>query len=81
MTWTVTDASGRTATATQDVTVVDNIDPTITAPANVTVNVDAGQCDADAANVTLGNATTADNCGIQSTTNDAPNTYPVGTTQ
>ena len=80
VTWTVTDASGRTATATQDVTVVDNIDPTITAPANVTVNVDAGQCDADAANVTLGNATTADNCGIQSTTNDAPNTYPVGTT-
>ena len=72
VTWTVTDASGRTATATQDVTVVDNIDPTITAPANVTVNVDAGQCDADAANVTLGNATTADNCGIQSTTNDAP---------
>ena len=80
VTWTVTDASGRTATATQDVTVVDNIDPTITAPANVTVNVDAGQCDADAANVTLGNATTADNCGIQSTTNDAPNTYSVGTT-
>ena len=80
VTWTVTDASGRTATATQDVVVVDNIDPTITAPAAVTVNVDAGECTADASNVTLGNATTADNCGIQSTTNDAPASYAVGAT-
>ena len=80
VTWTVTDASGRTATATQDVVVVDNIDPTITAPAAVTVNVDAGGCTADASNVTLGNATTADNCGIQSTTSDAPASYAVGAT-
>ena len=59
---------------------MDNIDPTITAPAAVTVNCDAGACSAAAANVTLGSATTADNCSVASTTNDAPNSFPVGTT-
>ena len=43
VTWTVTDGSGRTAQATQLVTVTDNIDPTITAPAATsgTTNVDS----------------------------------------
>ena len=76
--WTVTDAAGNTATATQVVTVVDNINPTITAPAAVSVNVDTGIC--TATGVTLGTATTADNCSVVSTTNDAPTTFPLGTT-
>jgi len=80
VTWTVTDGSGNTATATQVVTVEDNEDPTITAPADVTVNVDAGTCEAALANVTLGNATTADNCSVASTSNDAPTSFPVGAT-
>ena len=80
VTWTAVDPSGNDVTATQTVTVVDNIDPTITAPADVTVNVDAGQCSAAAANVTLGTPVTADNCAVSSTTNDAPNSFPVGTT-
>jgi hypothetical protein len=42
--WTVTDASGNTATCSMTVTVVDNVNPTITCPANITVNVDAGTC-------------------------------------
>jgi hypothetical protein len=42
--WTVTDGSGNTATCSQTVTVVDNVNPTITCPANITVNVDAGLC-------------------------------------
>ena len=73
--WTVTDAAGNTATATQVVTVVDNINPTITAPAAVSVNVDTGIC--TATGVTLGTATTADNCSVVSTTNDAPTTFPL----
>ena len=42
VTLTVQDAAGNSHTATATVTVQDNIDPTITAPANVSVNVDAG---------------------------------------
>ena len=72
---TAVDPSGNDVTATQTVTVVDNIDPTITAPAAVTVNCDAGACSAAATNVTLGSATTADNCSVASTTNDAPNSF------
>jgi hypothetical protein len=80
VTWTVTDGSGNTATATQVVTVEDNTVPTITAPAAVTVNVDAGACSAALTNVTLGTATTADNCSVASTTNDAPTSFPLGAT-
>ncbi|MEZ5017569.1 MAG: HYR domain-containing protein [Flavipsychrobacter sp.] len=78
ITWTVTDVHGNTATCTQDVTVVDNQNPTITGPANVTVNADNGAC--AATNVSLGTPTTGDNCGVASTTNNAPSSYPVGTT-
>lgn len=78
VTWTVIDIHGRTATATQIVTVIDNQDPTITPPVQVTVNADAGQC--SASGVALGTPTTADNCGVASVTNDAPTSFPVGTT-
>jgi hypothetical protein len=78
VTWTVTDIHGNSSTATQTVTVVDNQAPSITAPADVTVNADNGSC--AATNVDLGNATTGDNCGVASTTNDALSSYPVGTT-
>src|SRR5210317_2648721 len=80
VTWTATDGSGNTATATQIVTVVDNIDPTITAPADVTVNVDAGACSTALSNVTLGTPTTSDNCSVASVTNDAPTSFPLGNT-
>src|SRR5207245_208503 len=68
VTWTVTDVHGHIATASQIVTVNDNQNPTITAPANVTVNADNGKC--YATGVTLGTPTTADNCGVQSVTNN-----------
>jgi len=80
VTWTATDGSGNTATATQVVTVVDNIAPVITAPADVTVNVDAGVCSTALSNVTLGAATTSDNCSVASVTNDAPSSFPLGNT-
>jgi hypothetical protein len=79
VTWTVTDAAGLTAVATQTVTVVDNQNPTITAPADVTVNADLGSC--NASSVSIGNASVNDNCSVASTVTDhASTTYPVGVT-
>jgi hypothetical protein len=76
VTWKITDIGGNEASVTQKVTVIDNEKPTITAPANVTVYADAGQC--TASGVVLGSATTGDNCSVASTTNNAPATYNLG---
>ncbi|MEN8966546.1 MAG: ubiquitin-like protein, partial [Polaribacter sp.] len=75
---TVTDAIGNSTSCTSTVTVSDDINPTITAPANITVNVDADSN--RATNVTLGTPTTGDNCSVASTINDAPTSFPVGNT-
>ncbi|MGZ4072672.1 MAG: beta strand repeat-containing protein, partial [Bacteroidia bacterium] len=77
VTWTVTDGSGHTATASQTVTVIDNINPTIIAPANVSVNTNSGCA---ATGVALGTPVTADNCTVASVTNNAPSTFPLGNT-
>ncbi|MDX9812943.1 MAG: HYR domain-containing protein, partial [Bacteroidales bacterium] len=79
VTWTVTDIHGNTATCNQTVTVVDNQIPTITCPANINnVTADANQC--YATGVALGTPTTADNCGVDNVSNNAPAQFPVGTT-
>jgi hypothetical protein len=78
VTWTVTDAAGNTATATQVVTVTDAERPTIAAPAAIAATTDAGQC--TATNVLLGTATAADNCTGVVVTNNAPSTFAKGTT-
>ncbi|UKN02647.1 HYR domain-containing protein [Paracrocinitomix mangrovi] len=80
VTWTVTDIHGNSVTCTQDVTVNDTENPTITCPTDVTVNNDPGNCSTDLVNISLGNPTTGDNCGVATVTNDAPATFPVGTT-
>jgi gliding motility-associated-like protein len=77
VTWTVTDASGNTATATQLVNVVDQVAPEATAPAHVTVNTN-NFCDATGVN--LGTPEATDNCTIASIVNDAPASFPIGTT-
>ena len=77
VTWTVTDGAGNTATATQLVNVVDQIAPEATAPANVTVNTN-NFCDATGVN--LGTPEATDNCTIASIVNDAPASFPIGTT-
>ncbi|MEI7595781.1 MAG: LamG-like jellyroll fold domain-containing protein [Bacteroidota bacterium] len=77
VTWTVTDGSGNTETATQIVNVADISNPTITAPSNInTVTNDA----CTATGVDLGSPTTGDNCSVNTTTNDAPATFPLGET-
>ena len=75
----VTDNSGNTATCSFNVTVVDA--PTITCPADVTVNADQGLC--SASNVDIGTATAVDLCGgtvIAIFSDQNSNTYNVGTT-
>ena len=78
VTWTATDVNGNSATATQNVTVIDNQKPTITAPANITVNADAGKC--SASNLFLGTPITSDNCGVKTVISNATQPFTVGTT-
>ena len=59
------------------VTVADNINPTITAPASVNTTTNTG---CTATGVALGTPTTADNCSVASTTNNAPAAFPLGNT-
>ncbi|MEI6852195.1 MAG: Ig-like domain-containing protein, partial [Bacteroidota bacterium] len=50
----------------------------VTCPPNVNVNVDPGSC--SATGVSIGTITPSDNCGITNISNDAPASFPVGTT-
>lgn len=61
-----------------EIIVGDTEAPTLTAPADVTVNVDAGAC--EATGVAIGNANSTDNCGATILSNDAPTVFPVGLT-
>jgi hypothetical protein len=70
------DAANNEATAQQFVvTVVDTTAPSVTPPANVTAEA-TGPLTA----VTHGSATASDAVGVVSLTNDAPATFPLGTT-
>jgi hypothetical protein len=76
--WTATDMYGNSDTATQLITVIDNEVPVITiSNKNFSVFSEPGKC---SASVDLGTPVTSDNCGIVSLTNDAPASFPVGTT-
>ncbi len=77
--YTVTLTGGcGTTTANGTITVEDTEDPTITCPANVTVNPDAGLC--TASGVALGTPTTSDNCNVASVSNNANEPYAIGNT-
>jgi uncharacterized repeat protein (TIGR01451 family) len=80
--WTATDASGNTGTVFQDVTVIDDTQPTITAPADVTAYTGAGRttCDANVSDATLGSPSANDNCAFTVSRTPSGNTFPVGTT-
>src|SRR5439155_8371919 len=86
VTWTATDAAGNTATATQNVTVVDDSAPTLIAPANVRRATGSGSTTATVfvSDTDLGAATATDNCpGTLTPTRigvPAGNLFPVGTT-
>ncbi|MEM5567059.1 HYR domain-containing protein, partial [Psychroserpens sp. AS72] len=76
----VTDASGNTATCSFDVTVVDNENPTIACPGDITQDTDLGICGA----IVTYSVTSADNCPGQTITQTAGiasgSQFPVGTT-
>ncbi|WP_347839187.1 GEVED domain-containing protein [uncultured Draconibacterium sp.] len=78
VTWTYDDGNGNTSTQTQNVVIDDVTDPTITCPADVNESVDAGSC--VATGVTLGSPVSSDNCGVGIINNNAPASYPLGTT-
>ena len=83
--YSATDAAGNTSTGTQRVTVTENTPPTISAPANVTVNTGPGatSCGTVVSDATLGTATANDNCpGVVVARTGVPtgNAFPVGTT-
>ncbi|MGI0046665.1 MAG: HYR domain-containing protein [Nitrosotalea sp.] len=76
VTWKAIDPSGNVATAKQVVTVQDTTPPTIRAPADMTVNATGTLTP-----VNIGQATTTDNIGISSLTNNAPQQgFQLGTT-
>ena len=83
ITYVNTDSSGNSSSCSFTITVNDNLPPTISCPANISVNTDAGQCNA---NVTVPQPTTSDNCSTVLLSNDfnastnASGTYPIGTT-
>nr|WP_315160751.1 gliding motility-associated C-terminal domain-containing protein [uncultured Flavobacterium sp.] len=77
-TYKATDVCGNSSEFIQNITVNDNILPTIICPTNIIVNTDLGTC--GASNVTLGNPTIDDNCSTPTVTNNAPAIFPIGDT-
>ncbi|MCB9165313.1 MAG: HYR domain-containing protein [Flavobacteriales bacterium] len=81
MAWTVTDHSGNSSSCSYTITVVDTIRPTISCPANISMNVDAGSCGAVVNYVT---PVGSDNCTGATTVRTAGpasgSTFPIGTT-
>ena len=81
VTLTVTDNNDNTSSCAFPVSKVDNTPPTITCPANISVNNDAGQCSAV---VTYTAPVGSDNCSGATTTQTAGlasgAAFPVGTT-
>ncbi|MES2559229.1 MAG: HYR domain-containing protein [Bacteroidota bacterium] len=76
VTATATNAIGSSST-TFNVVVTDNQLPSITAPANINLNVPS--CQSTPVSVALGMAVASDNCSV-TTVNNAPALFPVGTT-
>jgi hypothetical protein len=76
VTWTAADAAGNTASATQRVSVVDTTPPELTIPDDI----DDFEATGPQTIVPIGNATATDIVGVVSLVNDAPATFPVGTT-
>jgi hypothetical protein len=85
LTFTASDASGNTATASQTVTVIDDTAPELTVPPAVTMPTGPGAttCGVVVSEATLGSAIATDNCpGVTLVRSGVPagNLFPVGTT-
>ena len=76
VTWTTTDTSGNSASATQTVTIVDTIAPNITAPESIMMEATS----VDSNIVVLGNPVSNDLVDTPSISNNAPDVFPLGET-
>ena len=74
VTYTATDDSGNSVTATQTITINDT-EPVLVLPSDVTVEATGAQTPVD-----IGTATVTDNIDTITATNDAPDSFPVGDT-
>lgn len=75
VTYKATDPSGNNVSCSFTVTVVDNQNPTISCPSNVSVNTNAG---CTAGGVALGTPTVSDNCSGVTYSNNATSSYSLG---
>ncbi len=78
ITWSASFVNGESASCDQHVLVIDAVNPTITCPPNTTVAANGPNC--TATGVVLNSPVANDNCQGFSVTNNAPTTYPIGTT-
>ena len=76
VTWTATDSSGNSASATQTITVVDTTSPVLIAPENFTMEAESTLTEIE----NLGEFIAEDISGITTITNDAPKVFPLGET-
>ena len=76
VTWTSIDNNGNTTTYEQTITVVDTTSPSIFVPADIV----AEAVDPVLNFIELGDATTYDHVGIESVTNDKPDSFSFGST-
>ncbi|TBR11479.1 MAG: HYR domain-containing protein, partial [Candidatus Nitrosotenuis sp.] len=76
VTWTATDKYGNSVSGNQNVTVIDTTLPKLTAPADVTVEATSISENV----VPLGEPKVSDLVGVDSLTNDAPSSFPLGQT-
>jgi len=75
--WTVTDATGNTASCSYQITVTDDQEPEITCPQNLSVSTDDGLC--TASGVELGTPIAFDNCNY-TLSNNAVQPFSLGET-
>jgi len=76
VTWTATDTSGNSASATQTVTIVDTTKPGLSIPQDQTVEASS----LEGTLVEIGQAEAHDIIGISSIMHDAPDVFPLGST-
>jgi len=76
VTWTATDSSGNSASATQTITVVDTTSPVLIAPENLIIEAESTFTQIE----NLGEFVAEDISGITTVTNDAPTVFPLGET-
>nr|MBC8251909.1 HYR domain-containing protein [Candidatus Nitrosopelagicus sp.] len=76
VTWTATDTSGNSASATQTISVIDTTSPTMTIPENIEIEAESVLTKIEE----LGEIIYEDFSGISSISNDAPEMFPLGET-